>query len=423
MKTCMEQQLKPEKRLWTGDFTIITAGSAVSMFGNTMAGFAISLLVLDYTSSSMLYAIYLAVYMLPQIFAPFLSGPVLDRFSRKKTIYTLDFLSAGLYALSGFLLRSGWFSYPALLVWCFLVGTINSVYLVAYQSFYPLLISEGNFTKAYSVSSVLETLSGVMAPVSAFLYNTAGIFPLLEIIAVFFFIAAVIETRIKTSEQYIETQKLNVTEKSRIRQLAVDFREGLRYLSGEKGLLAVTAYFVVSSRSGGAMSVITLPFFRNTFKNGEYIYMLVGGMMVLGRTIGGTIHYRHRFPPDKKYKTAVTVYIVTSLIEGFYLYLKVPLMLPLMFVSGILSVTSYTIRISATQSYVPDEKKARFNGTFNMLNMAGTFTGELIAGAAATVIPGRIVLTVFMLVNALAAVLIVGVYGRKHIPQLYNREQ
>lgn len=419
----MEQELKPAKRLWTRDFTIITAGSAVSMFGNTMAGFAISLLVLDYTSSSMLYAIYLAVYMLPQIFAPFLSGPILDRFSRKKAIYTLDFLSAGLYAVSGFLLRSGWFSYPALLVWCFLVGTINSVYLVAYESFYPLLISEGNFTKAYSISSVLETLSAVMAPVSAFLYNTIGIFPLLEIIAVFFFIAACIETQIMAEEKYIETQKQHITESRPARQLIADFREGVQYLSSEKGLLAVTAYFIVTSFAGGAMGVVTLPYFKYTFENGEYLYMLVGGMMMLGRTVGGTIHYRHRFPPDKKYATAITVYIVTSLIEGFYLYLRIPFMLPLMFVSGMLSVTSYTIRISATQSYVPDEKKARFNGTFNMLNMAGTFLGELIAGAAATVIPGRVVLTIFMLVNALAAVLIVGVYGRKHIPQLYNREQ
>ena len=42
---------------------------------------------------------------------------------------------------------------------------------------------------------------------------------------------------------------------------------------------------------------------------------------------------------------------------------------------------SYTIRISATQSYVPDEKKGRFNGAFNMLNTVGSFTGNLLAGA------------------------------------------
>lgn len=46
-----------------------------------------------------------------------------------------------------------------------------------------------------------------------------------------------------------------------------------------------------------------------------------------------------------------------------------------MLLTGILGVTSYTIRISATQSYVPDEKKGRFNGAFNMLNTVGSFTG------------------------------------------------
>ena len=42
---------KPNNRLWTRDFTIITLGSVISMLGNDAAGFAMSLLVLDYTGS------------------------------------------------------------------------------------------------------------------------------------------------------------------------------------------------------------------------------------------------------------------------------------------------------------------------------------------------------------------------------------
>ena len=45
--------------LWTRDFTIITLGSVVSMIGNSLSGFAMSLMVLDYTSSSLFYAIYI----------------------------------------------------------------------------------------------------------------------------------------------------------------------------------------------------------------------------------------------------------------------------------------------------------------------------------------------------------------------------
>lgn len=180
-----QNELKPAVApLWTRDFTIITLGSVVSMLGNAMSGFALSLLVLDYTDSPLLYAIYIATFTAPQIVAPIFSGAILDRFSRKRTIYTLDFISAGIYAAAALILSQGWFSFPVLAVWCFIIGTINSVYMVAYESFYPMLITEGNYSKAYSIASVLETLAAVMIPISTYLYNKVGIAPLLGINAV-----------------------------------------------------------------------------------------------------------------------------------------------------------------------------------------------------------------------------------------------
>ena len=73
--------------LWTRDFTIITLGSVVSMFGNAMSGFAMSLMVLDISDSTFLYAIYIAMFTLPQLVMPVFSVALLDRFSRKKTIF------------------------------------------------------------------------------------------------------------------------------------------------------------------------------------------------------------------------------------------------------------------------------------------------------------------------------------------------
>ena len=114
-----------------------------------------SLMVLDYTSSSLFYAIYIMVFTLPQLIVPVFSGAILDRFSRKKTIYTLDYISSLLYLAVGLLLFNGWFNYPLFALFVFILGSIQSIYQVAYQSFYPMLISEGNFSKAYSVASML----------------------------------------------------------------------------------------------------------------------------------------------------------------------------------------------------------------------------------------------------------------------------
>jgi hypothetical protein len=54
-----------EHKLWTKDFTILTIGSAVSMLGNAVSGFALGLLILDDTNSTFLYSLTLVIYTLP----------------------------------------------------------------------------------------------------------------------------------------------------------------------------------------------------------------------------------------------------------------------------------------------------------------------------------------------------------------------
>lgn len=418
-----ETTTKPNNRLWTRDFTIITLGSVISMLGNDAAGFAMSLLVLDYTGSSFYYAVYLAVYLLPSIFVPILSGPFLDRFSRKRAIWTLDFCSAGLYLLLALMLGLGKFNFALFALATFIMGCIDGVYSVAYESFYPLLISEGNFTKAYSISSTLETMTFVMMPVSAFVYNTVGIVWLFAFNALTFLVAALFELQIKAAEQYVADRAGETLEKTKhvVRQFARDFQQGIRFLRAEPGLLAVTAYFTVSSLFGGVSNAIDLPYFKNTFSNGEYVFTIVWGMATVGRMIGGALHYKLRFPTGAKFAIALGVYIVLSVLEGTYLYFPVPVMMAMTFTTGILGVTSYNIRISATQSYVPHEKKGRFNGIWGTLMTAGALIGQLAGGALATVLPPRAVISAFALVTLLAAVVLVG-GNRQAVSKIYNTQ-
>ena len=419
----MNENGNTPRPLWTRDFTIITLGSVVSMLGNALSGFAMSLMVLDISKSTLLYAIYIAMYTLPQLFMPIVSGAILDRFSRKKTIYSLDFLSAFLYALMAAILATGWFSFPFFAVYCFLLGSIQSTYMVAYESFYPLLISEGNFQKAYSIASVLETFSAVMVPVSAFLYRKIGLSPLLAVNALCFLIAAIMETQIRADERYLVTQReTRDHELKASKQMLRDIREGFAYLRSEKGLLAIAVYFAFSAITGGVSTVIVLPWFKSVYENGEYLYMLVWGMALLGRAIGGMVHYRVNIPPQYRYRTALAVYIVISVLEGVYLFTPIPVMMALCFIVGIGGITSYTIRISATQSYVPDERKGRFNGAFNMISTAGALLGEVLAGGLTLLLPERVVLLGAMLLCALAAIVFIG-GGREHVAYIYNRTQ
>lgn len=420
--------MHPQKKsgLWTRDFTIITIGSLISMVGNMLSGFAISIMVLERTESTFLYVLFNICWRLPDLVVPLLAGPHLDRVSRKKVIYCLDFLSAAIYFVIFLVLRTGWFNYSVMLLCCMFIGSINSVYIVAYDSFYPNLISEGNHSRAYSISSVMMDMSALVYPLAPALYDAVGIAPLFAITAVSFFIAACFEVSIKYRETHM-AQAPAADGRGALRQFKRDFREGLDYIRGEKGLLVITVYFMVSCFAGGT-GELYLPFFRN---NADLfaawpiavttLYAIITNFSVAGRLVGGVFHYKVKLPTEKKFAIALTVYAVIAVMDGVTLWLPVPLMALMLFLTGLLSVTSYNIRIAATQTYIPDGKRARFNGTFQMLCAMGSIAGSLTAGGLAEIMPER------WAIALLAAFGLVGVYvfmyrGRRHVSAIYNRE-
>lgn len=103
------------------------------------------------------------------------------------------------------------------------------------------------------------------------------------------------------------------------------------------------------------------------------------------------------------------------------LWLPIPLMALAFFLNGLLSVTSYNIRIAATQSYVPDTMRGRFNGTFQMLCSIGSIAGGLVGGGMAEVMPERWVMVLLAVVGLLAVYAFM-YRGRKHVAAIYNRD-
>lgn len=417
----------PQYKLWTYDFTVITIGSFVSMVGSTLASFSISLVVLDYTGSTFLYMLFHVCYQLPMVVTPLLAGPYLDRMSRKRAIYTLDYASAGIFLLMYLLLRSGGMSYPFLLGGSVALGAVNGAYTVAYDSFYPNLITPGNAQKAYSVSSMLWPIAAMTTPVAAALYDLLGsAAPIFAVNGVCFFLAACFERSIRHQETHMAAAP-PPDGLGAVRRFSRDFREGMDYIRGERGLLMIALYFSVISFCSGADS-LRLPYFRASAHlyaawpvAAVTLYAIVSNFDVAGRLLGGAVQYQVRIPGRWKFAIALLVYVVTDLLGGMLLYLPIPLMAAAFFLSGVLGVTSYTIRTAATQAYVPDTIRARFNGTFQMLNSLGGIAGGLTAGALGEFLPAReVILGMFLL--ALASVYAFIYRGRAEIKGIYNRE-
>ena len=407
-----------EHKLWTKDFTILTIGSAVSMLGNAVSGFALGLLILDYTNSTFLYSLTLVIYTLPRIVMPLLAGPYLDRFSRKRIIYTLDFISAALYLLIFGLLVSGFFNYMLILVLALIIGSIDGTYIVAFDSFFPNVVEKQNFSKAYSISSILYPLSAVMVPVAAYFYENYSLAPLFAFNAVTFLIAAIFETNIKAEEKHINSEVTKTFDFSRYKD---DFKTGIQYLKQEPGLAAITAYFVIMAFSDSSYGTLVLPYFKNNETFGVMTYTYVMAFAVLGRLIGGVLQYRFKYPPKRRFAIAIFVYTTIGILSGVFLFSPIILMMIMNFLVGIFGVTSYNIRISSTQNYLPDGIRARFNGIFQMLTMMGAIIGQLLAGGLGDLFDERYIVAGFNLINLIMLAVIMIPYG-KHVKKIYNTE-
>jgi len=407
-----------KNKLWTRDFTIITLGSVISMLGNSVCGFAIGIMVLDYTDSVFLYALFMVAYSLPKLVMPVIFGPYLDCVSRKKVIYTLDFISAAMFGTAFILLQFDLFNYALFLFIAIIIGSIDSIYSVAYDSLYPNLVSDGNISKAYSISSIVYPLSALMIPVAAFVYKTVGLPVLFIFNAVTFLIAAIFETQIKANETHIKTRQ---TEKASIDEYKINLKEGIRYIRQEKGLLVITAYFFVTMLASSGVSTLLMPYFKANANLGIQNYTFVMAFSIFGRMIGGFFHYIKKLPTSKRFTIAMIVYFCTTVINSFVLFLPLKFMFILMFIDGFICVTSFNIRISATQSYVPDDHRARFNGAFQMLVTLGATIGQLIAGLLGDLLPIRGIVVSFMALNMLAVIFIMFTH-RKHVKLIYNRE-
>ena len=90
------------------------------------------------------------------------------------------------------------------------------------------------------------------------------------------------------------------------------------------------------------------------------------------------------------------------------------------FLIGLLSVTSFNIRISGTQSYISPDKRGRFNGMFMMITMLGSMIGQFASGLMGDIFPIPYVVTGFMAVNMIGA-LVIMLNNRPSVKRVYNQ--
>lgn len=405
------------EKLWTKNFSIITIGTIISMMGNAVSNFALGLVVFNNTGSTLLYSLFIILNTIPKVVVPMFAGPFVDSHSRKKIIVNIDTIYGFLFLIFAFITYIGYFNYGFYIALGMTLGSLDSFYNVAYESLYPEFISKGNFSKAYSISSLIYPIANtIMIPIAGFAYEHVGVMPLFLFNSVTFFITQGVERLIDADESHLKIRDKTLGSKQRA--YLTDLKEGIVYISKEPGLIAITVYFFVSNLTGAATQTLLLPYFTSLGMISEFSILM--SISTFGRIIGGLIHYRFKYPTHQKFNIALFVYIGIAFLEGTVLFTIYPVMAIMNFFVGILGVTSFNIRISGTQNYISPDKRGRFNGMFMMITMLGSVIGQFISGLLGDIFPIPNVIAGFMILNVIGALGIM-LRNKTHVEKIYNQ--
>lgn len=283
------------------NFIIIVIGQIISLFGNAIQRFSMSLYLLEFTGSTATFSTILAISTIPYIvFAP-ISGRLSDNINRKKIMVWLDlfcFILIGSYAL--ILLRG---NDSALIVGTvmFMLSICATLYGPAVTSSIPQIVEEERLTSANGIINQVGSIVNFAGPILAgLLYGFLGIKIIVIINAVSFLISAIMEmfleipdvvkTNIVTDNEIaVSKDEEKILSMNFIKKSFADMKESFIYLKNEKKIvLGIIASYALCNIFLVPILSIVAPYFINVFLGlSSEIYGLVEGVCVLGMILGG----------------------------------------------------------------------------------------------------------------------------------------
>lgn len=404
-----------KKTLWSHDFIIITLGTLISAIGSTAMSFALSLVVFDHTSSTLMTGIFTAISLMPTVLIPILAAPLVDGCCRKRLIVMLDSGNGILYLLFAAFLLMQEFSYAGYLIFSLLTASFGAIYSLAYSSLYPDLIPKGFAQRGYSVSSLIyPSVTALFTPVASLLYVHLGIAWICAMEGILLLIAALFEARIR----YQETIGKRVFT---LQKYKGDLMDGFRYLKKEKGIRSIYGYMAVTNASAEGINLVTMAMFQSSPILTTTMYAFLTTADTIGRMAGGLMHYVLHIPAKKRYRVAVSVYAVYESLDMVFLFLPYPLMVVNRFTCGFLGINSLNIREASTQNYLPSHMRARVNALFQVLVALIMMASRFSAGVIAQYVSYPLTALLFASFSMLAIFLLI-IRNRKQVSKIYNQE-
>lgn len=277
------------------NFIIIVIGQIISLFGNAIQRFSMSLYLLEFTGSTSTFANILAISTIPYIlFAP-IAGRLSDNVNRKKIMVYLDLFSSALIGCYAFILFRGRDSELIVGAVMFILSICYTLYGPAVVSSIPQVVDEDKLTSANGIINQVGSIVNFIGPILAgVLYGLVGIKLIVVINAVSFLAAAIMELfldipDVEKAEEVQWSDNDKLLSLGFVKQSFIDMKNSFIYLKNKnKIVLGIIASYAFCNIFLVPILSIVAPYFINIFLGlPSEVYGIVEGICVLGMIWGG----------------------------------------------------------------------------------------------------------------------------------------
>lgn len=278
------------------NFIIIVIGQIISLFGNAIQRFSMSLYLLDFTGSTATFANILAISTIPYIlFAP-IAGMLSDKINRKKIMVYLDLFCSGIIGIYAFILLRGRDHEIIVAAVMFILSICYTLYGPAVTASIPQVVEEERLTSANGIINQVASVVNFVGPIFAgILYGLVGIKVIVIINAVSFLFSAIMEMFLdipdvaeknlepsvkEVSDEGLCTKAEGVTDSN---ACTIGITKNLEETNNRNTCLHIDGVDIISS-SNKETKVFSMSFIKNSFiemKN-SFIYLKKEKKIVLG---------------------------------------------------------------------------------------------------------------------------------------------
>lgn len=273
------------------NFIIIVIGQIISLFGNAIQRFSMSLYLLEFTGSTATFANILALSTLPYIlFAP-IAGKLSDQVNRKKIMVYLDLICAVLIGVYAVIVLKGRDHVAIVASVMFILSICSTIYGPAVTASIPQVVEEAYLTSANGIVNQVGSVVNFIGPILAgILYGLMGIKLIIIINAISFLAAALMELFLEIPDVVREEAAAHKDSLLHfIRNSFVDMKNNLIYLRKEKQTVLgiIVSYALCNIFLVPILSIVAPYFINMRLDLPAQIYGIVEAVCVLGMILGG----------------------------------------------------------------------------------------------------------------------------------------